>query len=89
MVDIGDKLSDGRNQKEIEGLAVKVSRRHPGHGGATIAAMREMIAAQEAQAREIAILRSKIRKQPACHDHDSKGSPPAIRPHDGPTRPAA
>jgi hypothetical protein len=33
MVDIGDKLSDGTNQKEIEGLAVKVSRRHPGHGG--------------------------------------------------------
>jgi hypothetical protein len=30
-------------------------------GGGTIAAMREMIAAQEAQAREIAILRSKIR----------------------------
>jgi hypothetical protein len=82
-------MADGTNQKEIEGLAAKFHAATQGMGGATIAAMREMIAAQEAQAREIAILRSKIRKQPACHDHDSKGSPPAIRPHDGPTRPAA
>jgi hypothetical protein len=59
--DIGDKMADGTNQKEIEGLAAKFHAATQGMGGATIAAMREMIAAQEAQAREIAILRSKIR----------------------------
>jgi hypothetical protein len=59
--DIGDKLSDGTNEKEVAGLAAKFEAATQGLGGATLAALREMLAAQQAQAREIAILRQKIR----------------------------
>lgn len=60
---IGGKLSDGTNEAEIAKLQAEFTAATQGMGGATIAAMKAMLAAQQAQAKEIEILRQQIRNK--------------------------
>jgi hypothetical protein len=60
---IGDKLADGTNQAEIDKLAQQFQAATQGMGGATIAALKAMLDAQKAQAKEIETLRQQIRNK--------------------------
>lgn len=60
---IGGKLSDGTNEAEIAKLQAEFTAATQGMGGATIAAMKAMLAAQQAQAKEIEQLRQQIRNK--------------------------
>jgi hypothetical protein len=62
LLDIGDKLADGTNEKEVAAIAAKFQAATQGMGGQTLAALRQMIADQEKLAAEIAELRAQMKQ---------------------------
>jgi hypothetical protein len=61
LTSIGKKLENENNQKEIEALAAKFAAATQGMGGSTIAALKQMLATQQAQAKEIGILQQQLK----------------------------
>lgn len=61
--DIAKKLSDGTNEAELARLREQFNQATQGIGGATLAALRDMLATQQAQAREIESLRAAIKRK--------------------------
>lgn len=60
--EIANKLADGTNTAELQRIKESFARATQGLGGATIEALRDMLAAQEAQAKEIDKLRASMKK---------------------------
>lgn len=60
--DIAGKMADGTNEQEIAKLSQQFLAATQGFGGATISAMRQMISNQQALAKEVETLKSRLKK---------------------------